>query len=295
MSDGGGTGGTTGSGAHRPDRPDRDALRRRLCVALDYPRREEALETARALRGRTGWVKVGLQLFTASGGGIVGELRAGGFDVFLDLKFHDIPNTVAAAVVEAARHGASMMNVHAAGGVRMMRAAAEALAREARGRGAVRPLLLGVTVLTSLDDADLDEVGLLGPPDGAVERLAALARRAGCDGVVCSPREIALVRARCGDAFAIVTPGIRPAGGASHPPAPADAAAPAPAATAAVPPAAAAAAAPDDQRRVASAAGALAAGADLLVVGRPVTGAADPPAAVEALLDEIVAGGAAGP
>src|SRR5262249_36249390 len=155
-------------------------------------------------------------------------------------------------------HGASMMNVHAAGGMRMMRAAAEALAGEARAAGTARPLLVAVTVLTSLDEPDLDEIGLLGPAAETLLRLAALAERAGCDGVCCSPREIEIVRRRCGEGFAIVTPGIRPTSDPATSPPP--------------PPL-------DDQRRVATAAGALALGADLLVIGRPVTGAPDPAAA----------------
>jgi len=288
----------------RTGAPARDALRRRLCVALDSPTEAEALASARALAGRTGWVKVGLQLFTAAGGGVVRKLTAQGFDVFLDLKLHDIPNTVAAAAVEASRHGAAMINVHASGGLRMMRAAAEALAREARQAAKNRPLLVAVTALTSLDEEDLADIGLLGPAGETVIRLAALAQRAGCDGVVCSPREISLVRARCGEEFTIVTPGIRPAaaapsGGAAGgpvatprssaiPPATSPATSPArlpvsPPATLPAPPPT-----PDDQRRVATAAEAMAWGADLVVIGRPVTAAPDPAAAVDALLDEII-------
>jgi len=244
----------------------RDQARTRIAVALDVDSAATARRLAEVLRGRVGWLKVGLQLFTAAGGPLVKELSGAGHRVFLDLKLHDIPNTVSSAAVEAARLGAAMLNVHASGGVEMMRRAAEEIAREARRSGRERPLLIAVTALTSLDDSDLARIGLMGPPDELVLRLAGLARFAGCDGVVCSPREIRPLRESLGRDFMIVTPGIRPAW-----------ATPAPMAG-------------DDQKRIATPAEALADGADVIVVGRPVTGSADPAGAVERILDEIESG-----
>jgi orotidine-5'-phosphate decarboxylase len=250
-----------------PARPlSRDQVRERVAIALDVGRAAPARNLARQLHGRVGWLKVGLQLYTSEGGPLVRELAGAGHRVFLDLKLHDIPNTVAAATAEAFRLGAGMVNVHAAGGISMMRAAAESADREARRSGRTgpdRPQVLAVTALTSLDEDDLGDVGLLGPAEELVCRLALLARRAGCSGIVCSPREIGPVRARCGRDLLIVTPGIRPAwaGGGDQ--------------------------RADDQKRVATPAEALAAGADLIVIGRPVTQADDPASAVERILDEI--------
>ena len=245
-----------------PGPENRDKLRERIAIAIDRSSAAETMALAHALEGRVGWLKVGLQLFTAEGGAVVRDLTRAGNKVFLDLKLHDIPTTVSAAAVEAMRLGAAMINLHASGGLEMMRAAAESLAREARRGGRKRPRLLAVTALTSLGDLDLASIGLLGPAEELVVRLAALARRAGCDGVVCSPREASLVRARCGAEFFIVTPGIRPAFAPG-------------------------AGAGEDQKRTSTPAEALSAGADLIVIGRPVTGARDPAAAVERILDEI--------
>jgi orotidine-5'-phosphate decarboxylase len=230
----------------------------KLIVALDLPNAAAAAQLAEKLRGRAGMFKVGSELFTAEGPVLARYLVANGIRVFLDLKFHDIPNTVRAATREAARMGVSMLNVHASGGRAMMAAAAES-AREASGALRIpRPLLLGVTVLTSLASEDLREIGIAGRPEDAVARLARLAQSAGLDGVVASPREITAIRRACGPTFVIVTPGIRPA-------------------TADV----------NDQARIATPASAIRAGADFLVVGRPITAAPDPVAAAEAVVAEM--------
>ncbi len=231
----------------------------RLIVALDVPDRAGALALVEALRPAVRRFKVGLELFTAEGPALVEELTARGVEIFLDLKFHDIPNTVAGAVRSAARTGAWLVNVHAGGGRAMLARAAEAAAEAARQAGRRRPLVLAVTVLTSLGEAEWrDEVGMVRTPEEQVGFWARLAREAGLDGVVCSPREAALVRRACGPGFLIVTPGVRPAWAAQG-----------------------------DQRRVLTPAEALAAGADYLVVGRPVTGAADPLEAARRVIAEM--------
>jgi orotidine-5'-phosphate decarboxylase len=225
----------------------------RVIVALDFPGADAALEMARRLDPTRCRVKVGKELFTSGGPLLVARLRALGYEVFVDLKFHDIPNTVAAACRAAASDGAWMIDVHAGGGRRMM-----AAAREAIESCADRPLLVGVTVLTSMEAADLAEIGVPGTPEEQVLRLARLARDSGLDGVVCSPREAALLRAECGEGFVLVTPGVRPAS-----------------------------ASVDDQVRIATPARAIAEGAHYLVVGRPITQAADPCAALEAINAEV--------
>ncbi len=199
-------------------------------------------------------LKVGKELFTRSGPELVRELTARGFDVFLDLKFHDIPNTVAQACRAAADLGVWMVNVHAQGGRKMMMAAREALAEY----GNERPLLIAVTILTSLGADELAEVGLQGTPAENVLRLATLTQDCGLDGVVCSPLEAADLRQRLGGGFRLITPGVRPAGAAQ-----------------------------DDQRRVMTPAQAVAAGASYLVIGRPITQAPDPIAALHAINAEI--------
>lgn len=224
-----------------------------LIVALDFAAPAEAVALASRLDPRHCRLKVGKALFTRSGPAILEPLLARGFEIFLDLKFHDIPNTVAGACRAAADLGVWMVNVHASGGRAMLEAAREALAKYSP-----RPLLTAVTVLTSLDAAALAEIGFNASPAEQVLRLARLAQAAGVDGVVCAPQEITLVKAACGRGFLTVTPGIRPAGASA-----------------------------DDQSRIATPTAARAAGADHLVVGRPITQAADPAAAVLALNAEL--------
>jgi orotidine-5'-phosphate decarboxylase len=228
-----------------------------LLVALDVDTGERARALAGRLRGVVGGFKIGSHLFTSDGPSIVEDLAARGDRVFLDLKFHDIPNTVASAVAAATRMGVWMVNVHAAGGFDMMRAARAAADEEASRRSRPAPLVIAVTVLTSFTESMLEGVGVQMPLAAQVERLAALAQSAGLDGVVASPQEIALIRKRCGESFVIVTPGIRAAGDERG-----------------------------DQRRTMSASEALGAGANYLVVGRPIIGAADPAAAAERLAGE---------
>lgn len=230
-----------------------------ILVALDVPSGTQALALADQLRGTVGGYKIGMQLFTAEGPSIVRTLTDRGDRVFLDLKFHDIPNTVAGAIDSACRLGTWMVNVHASGAAPMMRAARESADRAAAG-GAVRPLLIGVTVLTSMDAPTLASVGVSASPMDQVLTLARMAQDAGLDGVVASPLETAAIRAACGPDFLIVTPGIR--GGAAGD-------------------------AKNDQSRTMSPAEAIRAGASYLVVGRPITAAADPRAAAQQILAEV--------
>jgi len=225
----------------------------KLIVALDYPDAESALAMARTLQPLGPWMKVGLELLMSAGPGIVSALTEMGLPVFLDGKFHDIPNTVAGAVRGATASGARILNVHASGGLRMMQAA-----RQAAEATQPPPLVIGVTVLTSLSPEELrDEAGFARPMAEQVLALARLAKAAGLDGVVASVAECAAIKAACGQDFVVITPGIRPAAVA------------------------------DDQRRVATPRDAIAAGADFLVVGRPITQAPDPAAACAAILQEI--------
>ncbi len=229
----------------------------RLAVALDVPDLARAHALLDQLGGVPGWLKVGSELFTAAGPAALEAARRHA-RLFLDTKLCDIPNTVARAVAAATRQGVGMLTLHASGGGAMLRAAREAARETASAAGREPPILLGVTVLTSLGPPDLKDIGVAGSVGEQVARLVDMALAAGLDGVVASPREAAAIRRRAGDALRIVTPGIRPA-----------------------------AAAPDDQARTATAAEAIGAGADLLVVGRPVIAAADPAAAAEALVREI--------
>jgi orotidine-5'-phosphate decarboxylase len=229
-----------------------------ILVALDVDTAEAARRLAEALRGAVGGFKIGSRLFTSHGPSIVEELVARGDRVFLDLKFHDIPNTVAGAVAAATRLGVWMLNVHASGGSAMMRAAREAADREAAAMSRSAPLVLAVTVLTSFAETTLPEIGVDGELGAHVERLAVLAQSAGLDGIVASPQEVSLLRRRCGEHFTIVTPGIR---SASDP--------------------------KDDQNRTMTAAEALSAGANYLVVGRPIIAAAKPRAAAEQLIGAL--------
>ncbi len=225
----------------------------RVIVALDFPTADAAIALVDRLDPSLCRLKVGKELFTRAGPALVERLVGKGFDLFLDLKFHDIPNTVAAACAAAADLGVWMVNVHASGGRRMMEAAREGLARASH-----RPLLIGVTILTSLGMEDLAEIGYPGTPEENVLRLAKLAQGAGLDGIVCSPKELAAVRAELGRDFLTVTPGVRPEWAAAG-----------------------------DQKRVMTPAEAIAAGSDYLVVGRPITAAADPIDRLRAIRDEI--------
>lgn len=231
-----------------------------LIVALDVDTRVDALALASRLGQHTGAFKVGSQLFVSEGPDVVRELVANGHRVFLDLKFHDIPNTVAGAVRAATRLGAWMLTVHATGGSRMLRAAAEAGTEEAHRLGRQPPLIVAVTVLTSLDADGLRDVGIAGDVPTSVARLASLAREAGVHGVVASPHELAPLRASLGRDFVLVTPGIRPAGLLT---------------------------ADDDQARAATPREALAAGATYIVVGRPILRANDPVAAARRIAADV--------
>ena len=236
-----------------------------ILVALDVDTAEAAHALADRLRGQVYGFKIGSRLFTSHGPSIVDALVERGDRVFLDLKFHDIPNTVAGAVAAATRLGVWMVDVHASGGHAMMKAAREAADNEAAKLGRPRPLVIAITMLTSLSEEAMGEIGVAGALAGQVGRLADLAKSAGLDGVVASPQEIALIRSRCGRQFEIVTPGIR--GGAS-----ADRGA--------------GAGVKDDQSRTMTAGDAVAAGASYLVVGRPIIAASDPRAAAERIAAE---------
>ena len=231
----------------------------RLIVALDFPAAAEALALVEHLDPASCRLKVGKELFTRAGPALLDELHRRGFSVFLDLKFHDIPNTVAGACRAAAERGVWMLNVHALGGRRMLEAAYTAVNTVAHP-----PLLIAVTVLTSHSEAELTELGIAESPEQLALRLAILAQSAGLDGVVCSAQEATLIRQQCGSDFTLVTPGIRPAEPT-------------------------AANQPDDQRRVMTPQAAITAGADYLVVGRPVTRATDPAAIVAEINQEITA------
>jgi len=227
----------------------------RLIVALDVSSAREALKIVAGLGDSVKTYKVGMQLYTAEGPQIVRDLVGAGRKVFLDLKYHDIPNTVAAAVREAAQLGVSMLTVHAAGGTKMLHAAMKAAQEKTPGLQVV-----AVTVLTSMDDQDLNEMGVQGPVIDQVVWLASLALDAGCAGVVSSPWEVKILREKLGSAFLVITPGVRPAG-AAH----------------------------GDQARVASPAQAVAAGATHIVVGRPITAAANPAEEAAKILREVEA------
>ena len=240
-----------------------EVARDRLAVALDFPSLREAMRLVDALEGRCRWFKVGMELFYAPGSGEAGgwgavaALRERGFEVFLDLKLHDIPNTVAGAVRSLESAGASLLTVHAGGGAAMLEAARSAVRGESMR-------LLAVTVLTSMDAGQLREVGVVHEPMAQVLRLGRLARDAGMDGMVCSAAEVGELRADLGRTPLLVVPGIRPAGAVLG-----------------------------DQRRVAGPGEALRRGASMLVVGRPITQAADPAGAAEAILaemDDVLAG-----
>jgi orotidine-5'-phosphate decarboxylase len=229
----------------------------RIIVALDSPDAGTALAMAERLRGRARWVKVGMTLFYAEGPGIVASLREMGFDVFVDLKLHDIPHQVRGAAAALGALGAGMLTVHASGGADMMEAAVEGAREGAVAAGVSPPAVIAVTVLTSMDADTLASVGVVDSPADQVVGLAALARTAGVDGVVCSPKEAAAMRALLGERALVVTPGVRPTWAGS-----------------------------DDQARVETPGAALAAGASHLVIGRPITGADDPAAAFDRIVQE---------
>jgi orotidine-5'-phosphate decarboxylase len=226
-----------------------------ILVALDVESAGKAIELADALRGSVGGFKIGKQLFTAAGPAIVRELTSRGDRVFLDLKFHDIPNTVAGAVQSAVATGAWMVNVHASGGGAMMKAAADAARKTAASLGRPRPVVIAVTVLTSMDDKTLADVGVTRGMLDQVVYLARLAKDSGLDGVVASPQEVKAIREACGSDFQIVTPGIRPADQQGK----------------------------DDQARTLTPAEAMAAGSTYLVIGRPITAAPNPREAAETI------------
>ncbi|MCM3900263.1 MAG: orotidine-5'-phosphate decarboxylase [Pyrinomonadaceae bacterium] len=234
----------------------------RLIVALDVSTERRARELVDSLRGIVGMFKIGSQLFTEAGPGIVSEIASSGNGVFLDLKFHDIPNTAASAGVAATRLGVSIFNVHASGGREMMRRTADAVSEVATKEGLKRPSIIAVTVLTSSDATMLSEVGIGSEPGTHVRRLSLLAEASGMDGVVASPHEVGIVRETVmSPGFLLVTPGVRPAGASL-----------------------------DDQKRVMTPAQAIRAGADYIVVGRPITSAKDPVESTEQILEEMELG-----
>jgi orotidine-5'-phosphate decarboxylase len=232
-----------------------DMHKSRVIVALDYPDAASAMQLVARLTPDLCRLKVGKELFTRAGPRLVEDLAAHGFDVFLDLKFHDIPNTVASACQAAADLGVWMMNVHALGGERMLQAAKEGVTRATH-----TPLLIAVTILTSMDESDLAAVGLAGSPLDNVLRLAQLAQQSGMDGVVCSSRETPVLRAQLDPGFRLITPGIRPAGSQA-----------------------------DDLRRVMTPVDAINSGSDYLVIGRPVTRADDPVSVLRTINSELSA------
>jgi orotidine-5'-phosphate decarboxylase len=232
--------------------------RQRLVFALDVDNFEDARSWVERLAGKVGVFKVGKQLFTRCGPEVVRMAADSGAEVFLDLKYHDIPNTVAKAGLEAARLGVRMFNVHALGGREMMEALVAEIDKFAPRGTPGRPLLLAVTILTSSNDDTLREIGIDRPVTEMVPRLAKMAKDAGMDGVVASPKEVGLIRAACGDDFAIVTPGVRPSFASQ-----------------------------DDQKRVTTPADALRAGADYLVIGRPISAATDPAEAADQIIAEM--------
>jgi len=231
----------------------------KLIVALDVDNAEKARDLVSALRGVAGMFKIGMQLFTAAGPALVREIISSGERVFLDLKYHDIPNTVALAGVEATRLGVSIFNLHAAGGSEMMRRTAESVSECAAAEGLSRPLVIAVTILTSANEVAVAEVGFASAPAELVPRLALLAEASGMDGVVASPLEVGIVRSvvKRPD-FVVITPGVRPAGTALF-----------------------------DQKRVTTPRDAIVAGADYVVVGRPILDAPDPAQAAQQILNEL--------
>jgi orotidine-5'-phosphate decarboxylase len=236
----------------------RGSMRDRLIVALDVDSMEQAKTLVERLAGEVGLFKIGKQLFTHAGPQAVQLIKELGGEIFLDLKFHDIPNTVAKAAIEATRLGVKMFNVHASGSLDMMRTTVKEVERVCRREKVRRPIMLAVTVLTSLNQDDLQRLGVEHKVADQVVRLALLTKEAAMDGVVASPHEVADIRSACGPSFVIVTPGIRPADGNRN-----------------------------DQQRVMTPADALRAGVDYIVVGRPILEAQDPVVAARAIVGEM--------
>jgi len=236
-----------------------DDRMKRVIVALDVETGDQAMEIVRACDGVISFFKVGKQLFTAEGPNIVRRIKETGNRVFLDLKYHDIPNTVAHATVEAVKLGADIIDIHTLGGLEMMKGTMEAVENYCAGRGIKKPEIFGITILTSLDDAALKRIGFSSGTAGMVARLAALGREAGINGVVCSPLEISLVKGACGINFKTLTPGIRPLFARTL----------------------------NDQKRVMTPVDAFNAGTDYIVMGRPITKAEDIEEALKKLDDEI--------
>ncbi len=232
--------------------------RGKLIVALDVDTKEKAVSLVEKLREYVGIFKIGSELFTSCGPDVITEVKNNGCEVFLDLKFHDIPNTVARSAIAAVRSGALIFNVHALGGADMMKKAAEAVAKESRELKIEKPKIIAVTVLTSMDENSLKKIGIDDNMETQVLRLAKLARESGMDGVVASPSETSLIRKSIGKDFLIVTPGVRPSWAAVN-----------------------------DQKRIAAPKEAIENGADFIVVGRPITEAADPVSAAKKVLEEI--------
>lgn len=230
----------------------------RMIIALDVDGEEKALGLVRKLKNDVKIFKIGLELFSSCGPGIVGKVKNEGCEVFLDLKFHDIPTTVAKAAVSVTKLGAFIFNVHALGGYDMMQKTAEAVRAEAARLDIPRPMVIAVTILTSMDEFNLKRVGVGDKIEKEVLRLAELAKEAGLDGVVSSPAEVKMIRKSLGEDFLVVTPGVRPAASGA-----------------------------DDQKRVATPAQAVKDGASYIVVGRPVTEAPDPAEAARKILKEI--------
>jgi|TARA_R110000803_G_scaffold42697_1_gene91460 orotidine-5'-phosphate decarboxylase len=230
----------------------------RIFCAIDTTDLDHAIDLASKLSGVIGGAKLGKEFFAAHGPQGVQAVAKVGMPIFLDVKYHDIPNTVAGAIRAVTPMGLKIVNVHAAGGIEMMKRAGEAARETAAKAGVDAPWVIAVTILTSMDQHDLDDVGLKGPIDERVVKLAELTQKAGLDGVVCSAREITSVRAACGPDFKLITPGIRPAWAASN-----------------------------DQKRVVTPADAVAMGSDVLVIGRPITKADDPVDAARRIVAEV--------
>ncbi|MBV17648.1 MAG: orotidine-5'-phosphate decarboxylase [Thalassospira sp.] len=230
----------------------------RIFCAIDTTDLDHAIDLASKLSGVIGGAKLGKEFFAAHGPQGVQAVAKVGMPIFLDVKYHDIPNTVAGAIRAVTPMGLKIVNVHAAGGIEMMKRAGEAARETAAKAGVEAPWVIAVTILTSMDQHDLDDVGLKGPIDERVVKLAELTQKSGLDGVVCSAREITSVRAACGPDFKLITPGIRPAWAASN-----------------------------DQKRVVTPADAVAMGSDVLVIGRPITKADDPVDAARRIVAEV--------